>query len=109
MKAYLVWMATGPQIILTSCDLVTHSDCLKKLADEGITKFVAQEVPVEVVKEKYGESYEGVMNDPKETDELRVLDTSGARVLNNISFRNVSEPIYYEEGQSIAKPGRLSV
>jgi hypothetical protein len=102
MKAYLIWMVAGPQIILTSCDLVTHPECLKKLADAGVSKFMAQELPLDAVKERYGEHYEIVINSPNETDELRILDTDGDRVLKNISFKGLSQPIYYEPEQTAA-------
>jgi hypothetical protein len=83
-------------LILTSCDFATHPECLKKLADAGITKFVAQKMPLDLVKERYGEQYRITLTDPKQTDELRIVDTSPRRVLKNFSFKELGQPIYYE-------------
>lgn len=96
MKAYFLWTVTGPQMILTSCDFVVHPECQKRLSDNGIEKFVAHEVPVDLVKERYGEHFESVISDPNQTDELRIVDTSPRRVLNNFSFKELGAPIYHE-------------
>lgn len=96
MKAYFLWTVTGPQVILTSCDLVKDGACLDKLAKRGISKFEAREVPIELVKSKYGQSYDTVCRDPKQTDELRVLDVSGERVLNNFSIKELGPSVVYE-------------
>ncbi len=96
MKAYFLWTVTGPQLILTSYDYVQHPEFLKKLADTGITKFVAQEVSTDLVKERYGEHYQSVLTDPEQTDELRFVDNSARRVLINFSFKELGPPIYYE-------------
>lgn len=100
MKAYFLWTVTGPQVVLSSCDLVTHPECLKNLANVGVTKFVAYELSLDLVKEKYGEHYSAVVTDPNGTDELRILDTDGVIVLNNFSFKDLGEPIYYESEQA---------
>ncbi len=96
MKAYFLWTVTGPELIMTSYDYVKHPECLKKLDDVGINKFVAHEVPLDLVKERYGEHYQIVLDDPEQTDELRIVDISARRVLINFSFKELGPPIYYE-------------
>jgi hypothetical protein len=96
VKAYFLWTVTGPQLIVTSYDFVQHPELLKKLADTGITKFVAQEVSLDLVRERYGEHFQGVLTDPDQTDELRNVETSPRAVLNKFSFKELGEPIYYE-------------
>ena len=49
-----------------------------------------------LLKQRYGDQVEVVTNDPDQTDELRLLDSDGERVLNNIHFRELGQPIYYE-------------
>ncbi len=96
MKSYFVWTAIGPQVILTSCNLVTASDCLKELAKRGHKKFVAHEVPLDLVKRKYGTHYDSVLRDPKQNEALRVVDEDGKRVLNNFSLKDLGPAINYE-------------
>jgi len=96
MKSYFLWTASGPQLILTSRDYVAHPDCLEKLKNMGIPKFIAHEVPIDLVKKRYGGHYEKIIGDPNGTDELRILDTQGKRVLNNISFKELGPAIPYE-------------
>ncbi len=96
MKAYVLWTVTGPKLVATTEDFIEHPDCLEKLSDKGIKKFIAQEVPISLVEERYGEQYKAVLTDPKATDELRMVDTSGERVLTNFSFKELGQPIYFE-------------
>ncbi len=96
MKAYFVWTAIGPQVILTSCNLVTDSDCLRELARRDLKKFVAHEVPLDLVKRRYGTHYDNVLRDPKQKDALRVVDEDGRRVLNNLSLKDLGPAINYE-------------
>ncbi len=99
MKAYFLWTVIGPQIILTSYDLEKDGvDALQssRAIDSLANKVMAYEVPLDTIKERYGEHFEIVMKDPKQTDVLRVLDSDGERVLGNIHFNELGAPIYYE-------------
>ena len=98
MKAYLVCTAVGPQLIATSCDFIKHPQCLERLGATGTSKFIAHEVPLDLVKAKYGTHYNIVMKDPKQTDALRVIDTDGERIFKAFHLRElVGNTIYYEE------------
>jgi len=59
-------------------------------------KFIAQEVSVDLCKEKYGARFEAVKNDVKETDDLRVLDYNGHHIFLAIPFSEMGEPYRYE-------------
>jgi hypothetical protein len=99
MKAYFLWTVIGPQIILTSCDLEKEPDCLVqtgRAVDTLARKAMAYEVPLDKIKQRYGEHFEIVINDPAQTDQLRILDSEGERVLNNIRFAELGKPVYYE-------------
>jgi hypothetical protein len=99
MKAYFLWTVIGPQIILTSCDLEKDPDCLLqtgRVVDSLASKVMAYELPLDKIKQRYGEHFEVVMTDPDQTDQLRILDSEGERVLNNIRFAELGRPIYYE-------------
>ncbi len=96
MKAGIIITGTGPILILTSYDSFTHPNLVKKLAAKGIGEFIGYELDWERVKNVYGTHFSVVMGDLHETDDLRVLDYNGHRVLANFNFEEMGEPIYYE-------------
>jgi len=96
MKACIVFTGSGPIAILTTFPSPSDQGFIDKLASKGIKKFIARELPLELVKEKYGKHFEAVMNDVKQTDDLRVLDYNGHNVFHNFSFSVMGEPFRYE-------------
>lgn len=96
MKAYFLFAAHGPMVILTSYDSIENPQLLERLAAKGITKFIANEVPVELTRERYGKHFDIVLQDLHESDDLRILDYSGHRAFNNFSFKELGLPIYHE-------------
>lgn len=96
MKASIVFTGTGPILILTSYETLTNPDLVDKLASKGIKKFIAVEIPVEKVKDKYGQRFDVVLEDLHQSDDLRVLDYNGYNVFQNFSFSELGQPIYYE-------------
>ena len=96
MKAGVIFTGTGPILILTSYDSLTNPELAKKLVAKRIKKFVASEVPMDKVKEKYGETFKFIMEDLKQTDDLRVLDYDGHSIFLNFSFKEIGKPIFYE-------------
>ena len=99
MKSGIVFSGTGPILILTTFDSLTDSRLVNKLSSKGIKKFIAYELPVELVREKYSTRFGAVMNDIKQTDDLRVLDYNGHGVLNHFSFSVMGPPLHYEPSQ----------
>ena len=97
MKSILLYTGGGPLVILTSHDSVTDSVLLEKLAAKGIEKFVAYDLPVDTVKQRYAGHYEMVQNDLNETDDLRVLDYNGERAFRLFRFDELGEPIFHEK------------
>ncbi len=69
---------------------------IKKLSAKGIKKFIAYELPEDIVKEKYQAHYTTIMNDVKQEDDLRVLDYNGHNVFYNFSFVDMGQPLYHE-------------
>jgi hypothetical protein len=96
MKTFLLFTAGGPMMILTSHDRVTDAAVLEKLAVKGIDKFIAYELPLEVVAHRYGFHYENVRQDLHETDVLRVLDYSGSRIFALFPLAELGGPIMHE-------------
>lgn len=96
MKAAILFTGTGPILVLTTYDSLTEPAFVNKLQSKGIKKFVAREVPLDKVKEKYGNHFTVVLGDLSQTDDLRVLDYNGHNVFYNFSFGEMGEPVYYE-------------
>ena len=96
MKAGIFFTGTGPILILTSYDSLTDGHLVEKLTTKGIKKFIAYEVPVDTVKEKYGQQYKVIMGDLHQEDDLRVLDYDGHHVFNKFSLRDLGQPIHHE-------------
>ena len=102
MKAGIFFTGTGPIVILTSYESLTEVSLVEKLKAKGIKKFIAYEVPVETLKQKYGNHYDVVMHDLRQEDDLRVLDYDGHHVFYSFSLAELGEPIYHED---VVRPG----
>jgi hypothetical protein len=99
MRAGIIFTGTGPILILTTHDSFEDPKFVEKLCSKGIEKFIAAEVAMEKVKEryaKYGSHLSSVIGDLREENDLRVLDYNGHNVLQNFSFQEMSKPIYHE-------------
>jgi hypothetical protein len=93
MKAFLLFTASGPLVILTSYASPTTPGLLEKLKPKGIDKFMTWEVPLGLAKERYGGHFSVVEHDLRESDDLRVLDYSGERAFRLFAFDEPSAPI----------------
>lgn len=96
MKAFILFSGSAPLLLLTSHESAKDPRFIQKLAMKGMKKFVAYEVPEELVKQVYGTHYEVVMEDLHQTDDLRVLDYDGYHVVNTFSFKTLGKPVLYE-------------
>jgi hypothetical protein len=97
MKAGIFFTGSGPILVLTSYESLSEADLVEKFRAKGIKKFIAYEVPVELVKQKYGTHYDIVMNDLNQEDDLRVMDYDGHHVFYSFSLKKLGEPIYQDE------------
>ena len=96
MKSLLLLTASGPLLVLTSHESLHDPKLLDALKGRGIGKFVAFEVPLTLVKERYGGHFQVVENDLHETDDLRVLDLNGQRIFQLFRFDELGMPILQE-------------
>jgi hypothetical protein len=96
MKAGIFFTGTGPILILTAYDALDDSKLIEKLTAKGIKKFIAYEVPEEIVKQKYGLKFKTIMGDLRQTDDLRVLDYDGHHVFYNFSLKELGKPVFFE-------------
>lgn len=96
MKAGIIFTGTGPILILTTYGSFSDKKLIEKLSLKGIRKFLAYEVPMEMVKKKYGQQFDVIMKDVKQSDDLRVLDFDGHKIFYSFSFNDLGEPFQYE-------------
>jgi hypothetical protein len=96
MKAGIFFTGSGPILILTSYGQLNDPNLLTKLAQKGIKKFIAYEVPEELVRAKYGNHFNVILGDLKQTDDLRVLDYDGHHVFYSFSLNELGSPIHHE-------------
>ncbi len=96
MRSILLLTASGALIILTSYASAEDERLLEELKLKGIGKFIAFEMPLDLVKERYGAHFRTVAHDLHETDDLRVLDFDGQRALRLFRFEELSKPILHE-------------
>ena len=96
MKAVMLITGSGPMVILTSFDSVTHPELLKKLQAKGVERFFAHEIPLDLAKQRYGGHYQVVMHDLHESDDLRVLDYKGERAFSLFRLQELGPAITYD-------------
>jgi len=96
MKTFLLFTGTGPLLVLSSHSSVEDPIFLQKLNAKGINKFIAHEIPLDLVKERYANHYEVASHGLHETDDLRVIDFDGQRALRLFRFEEYG-PEYMHE------------
>jgi hypothetical protein len=96
MKAGILFTGSGPILILTTYDSLKEPRLVEKLEVKGLKKFIAFEISVDEVRKKYGNQFNVIMGDLKQSDDLRVLDYNGHRIFNNFSLRELGDPICYD-------------
>lgn len=96
MKAGIFFTGSGPILLLTSYESLTEPSLVEKLANKGIKKFVAFEVPLDMAKQKYGQHFTVILADLHQQDDLRVLDYDGHHVFNLFHLRELGSPIFHE-------------
>lgn len=96
MKAGIFFTGTGPILLLTTYGELDDSRLAEKLNLKGIRRYIAYEVPEDLVKEKYGQQFNVIMGDLRQSDDLRILDYDGHHVFYNFSLSELGPPVYHE-------------
>lgn len=97
MKAAIVFTGTGPILILFSYASIDDSQFVNKLKAKGIKKFIAFEVSTDQCKDLYGYSYQDIVEDLQDKNDMRVLDFDGHHIFNNFSLKKMGSPFIFEE------------
>lgn len=91
--AYLIFTGTGPILALSTYTELNDSQLLDKLRYKGIDKFIAYEVDLDAVKLRYSHSFDSIVKDLAETEDMRVLDFNGHQIMANFSLEELGNPI----------------
>jgi hypothetical protein len=89
MKAGIIITGSGPILVLTSYDSFTNPKFVEKMQAKGIKKYLGYEVPLDLCQKRYGEHYPVVLNDLRQTNDLRVLDFDGHHIMLTFSFKEL--------------------
>ncbi|MBW1991852.1 MAG: hypothetical protein JRI59_07015, partial [Deltaproteobacteria bacterium] len=82
--------------ILTSYESFTDPGLVEKLKAKGIKKYLGFELPVELCKERYGQHFQVVLRDLRQSDDMRVLDFDGHHIFLTFSFSEFGQEFRYE-------------
>jgi hypothetical protein len=97
MRAYLLFSGSGPILILSTYPHLEDERLLSKLRYKGIGKFLAYEIALDAVKERYALTFGSVAADLEAEEDLRVLDFNGHQIMANFSLGELGEPVKVEE------------
>jgi hypothetical protein len=96
MKAGILFTGSGPILILTTYEAFDDPKLIEKLMAKRIRKYIAYEVPEEVVQDKYGMHYKVILGDLKQSDDLRILDYDGHHIFKTFSLKDLQSPMFHE-------------
>lgn len=96
MRSAIVFTGSGPLVLLTSYESFTDPNLIEKLNAKGIKKYLGFEVPLEICKNRYGNHFSVVVQDLKQSDDLRVLDYDGHHIFLTFSFSEFGEEFRHE-------------
>jgi len=96
MTAFLVFADSDPILVMTSRAAAADGRLIEGLASIGLVKFIAHEVPLDGLREKYGMPFEVIESDVRNGRDFRVLDSKGSHVLANIRLADLGEHIRYD-------------
>jgi hypothetical protein len=105
MKAGIFFTGTGPILLLTTYGELNDPALIQKLEQKGIKKFIAYEVSEDLAKKKYGQQFNIILGDLKQTDDLRVLDYDGHHVFYNFALSDLGPPVFHEGNMRVLKAG----
>jgi hypothetical protein len=92
-RAYLIFTGSGPILVLSTYPKLTDERLLAKLRYKGIDKFIAYEVDLGAVQDRYPQAFDSVARDLEDAEDIRVLDFNGHQIMANFSLEELGEPI----------------
>ena len=100
MLAAMLLTEAGAIIIQTEHDSLDEPRVLELLEQKGVRKFVGLTLPVELVRERYGQHYYTEATNAHQSPELIVIDSDNRRAFSRFSFSEMSPPFVYESAKA---------
>lgn len=97
MKAGIFFTGSGPILALTTYYSLDDQALAEKLASKGIDRYIAYEVPLALVRERYGPKFRMVMGDLHQEDDLRVLDYNGHHVFHAFELDELGKSVFHQK------------
>lgn len=94
-RAYILFAGSGPILILSTYSELTDERLVGKLRYKGIDRFIAYEVNLDAVRQRYERSFDNVSQDLEAEEDMRVLDFNGHQIMANFSLEELGEPIKF--------------
>ena len=94
-RAYLIVTGSGPILALSSYPELTDERLVDKLRYKGIDKFIAYQVDLQAVEKRYPDSFDRVLADLEDVEDVRVLDFNGHQIMANFSLDELGDPIKF--------------
>lgn len=94
-RAYLIFTGSSPILVLSTYPKLTDERLIAKLRYKGIDKFIAYQVDLDAVEERYAQSFHKVVEDLQGVEDIRVLDFNGHQIMANFSLDALGDPIKF--------------
>lgn len=95
LRAFLVVTGSGPILLLASYPKLTDQRLVDKLRYKGIDRFIAYEVDLDAVRERYRDNFDAVSGELSGVEDARVLDFNGHQIMANFSLDQLGDPIKF--------------
>jgi len=102
MKAAVIFTGSGPILILTSLDRLDDPGLISRMADKGINKFIANEIPLDIVRSWYGSTFNRAMTENSQEDELRIVDVDGQHIFCHLQLGDLGPAVQCEQAMAAA-------
>jgi len=92
-RAYLIFTGSGPILVLSTYPTIDDDGLVQKLRYKGIDHFIAYEVDLDAVGERYADAFPSVLESLEAGEDIRVLDFNGHHIMANFSLEALGEPV----------------
>ncbi len=94
-RAYLMFTGSGPILVLSSYPKLTDERLVRKMRYKGIDKFMAYQVDLDAVEERYPQSFAAALEELEDVEDSHVLDFNGHQIMANFSLDALGDPIKF--------------
>ncbi|MBU0514984.1 MAG: hypothetical protein KJ621_09450 [Proteobacteria bacterium] len=91
MRAFIIFYGGGSILILSTYKTFYHAEITAGLKANGIKKFIAYEVDLDLCRERYDDHFDFISKYLGAKDDFRVLDYNGNHIFDTFSFEEMKE------------------